>query len=441
VVKPTWSFIDGGNAFPRVEDYEQHVDTQYAGASPIPKGTNGIFSSSVEDVFDAHFQKKDDRAMSVARASLSVISMSLPVDPVTKTRQYRIDRHASDFANSLPPQYDTEDNKAQFRYFIEKYGTSFAVSATLGGLVEQYSSWKTWLADPRMEGGGLSNAALVRNAQIDFAKATGLTGPSVRHDDEYNKNTVNLSPLTCLGGDPTVSCEAAFAKWAQTIQDSPVLLDYELAPISDLVADPNVKAALDEAVKEYLAEKAAAWSQVDKCPLNCGISGAGSCGKGQSSCTCAYPGITGRQCTGCAPVEVRATFKAHLAHATSSTMTLGCDSGMKTLYSGNGGTCSAQPAQVNRARKYCKCSVGGSSVECSRNSIGNLRVQLHQPGCSCTCSTVPQKTCACSSVDGKGSSADTGKIDQGSSSVRVNQGYNQKKHGDDTQVQATCEFV
>ena len=67
VVKPTWSFIDGGNAFPRVEDYEQHVNTQYAGASPVPKGTNGIYSSSVEDVFDAHFQKKDDRAMSVAR--------------------------------------------------------------------------------------------------------------------------------------------------------------------------------------------------------------------------------------------------------------------------------------------------------------------------------------------------------------------------------------
>lgn len=277
----------------------------------------------------------------------------------------------------------------------------------------------------------------MRNAQIDFARATGLTGPSTQHNEEYNKDTVNVSPLSCLGGDPTVSCEASFGKWAKTIQGSPVLLDYELAPISDLVEDPDVKAALDEAVKEYLAEKAGAWSAVDKCPLNCGISGAGKCQKGQSSCTCAYPGVIGRQCTGCAPVSVRATFRPlNTKKTTSSVSTLGCNSGMQTVYSGEGGMCTTPFATVNRQSKYCECSVRGSYVQCSRNSIGNLKVQVHQPGCSCTCSSVPSRQCSCSAVDGKGSKPTSDKIDQGSSSVTLSQGIRVDK-----KIEAKCEFA
>ena len=63
IVKPVWAGIDGGNAFPRVEDFVQHVNTQYAGASPVPKGTNGIYSSPTADVFAERFQKKDDRTL------------------------------------------------------------------------------------------------------------------------------------------------------------------------------------------------------------------------------------------------------------------------------------------------------------------------------------------------------------------------------------------
>ena len=61
-------------------------------------------------------------------------------------------RHARDFVDSLPPAYDKEEHKAQFRYFIEHYGTSFATTATLGGLVEQYTTWKTPITDPRLGG-------------------------------------------------------------------------------------------------------------------------------------------------------------------------------------------------------------------------------------------------------------------------------------------------
>ena len=377
IVSPVWAGVDGGNAFPRIEDFVHHVNTQYHGASPAPKGTNGIYSSDFAQAFNTYFQKRDDRALSVVRASRSYITMSLPVDPVTHTRQYNIDRHANDFINSLPPAYETEDHKTQFRYFIEKYGTSFVTSAALGGLVEHYSSWKTWLTDARL--GGFTASMLVRNAQLDFGSKTGLPGPSGNHDPGYVRNTVR-EPLFCLGGDPTVSCEKDFQKWANTIPDSLVLLNFELAPISDLVSDPDVKEALDQAVKEYIKEQQAEWDAVNKCPVNCGGDGAGSCTAGQeSSCKCKYSGLVGRQCSGCAPMTVKATYTNIEGYDFSNTGTVDCSGKSQIIWEGPG---------------YCRCGLAGAAnrnchgsttVGCSREPNGNLVAHLKQDSCQAPC--------------------------------------------------------
>ena len=53
------------------------------------EGTSGIYSRGFGDVFQVFFQKKDDRALSVVRASQNLISMQLPVDPTTHTRKVR----------------------------------------------------------------------------------------------------------------------------------------------------------------------------------------------------------------------------------------------------------------------------------------------------------------------------------------------------------------
>ncbi len=380
VVNPVWSSTDGANAFPRVEDFVQHVNTQYAGASPVPKGTAGIYSRGFGPAFQSFFQMDDDRALSVVRASKSLLSMRLPVDPHTHTRQYEFDRHASDFVESLPPLYDTEDNKAQFRYFIEKYGTSFATSATLGGMVEQYSSWKTWLTDARL--GDFTREKLVRNAGIDFARATGLPGPAVAHDSGYDADHVVVHSLACLGGNPSVGCDADFAGWAKTVAGAPVLLEYELSPISDLVTDPAVKKALDQAVQEYVREKQAEWAAVDKCPTNCGAAGAGSCVAGRdSSCQCAYAGIVGRMCTGCAPMTAKGTFTDAFGHVQTGTATVPCDGTPRAFWSG------ASLCQ-NGGRLHHRCSAT-AVASCARGSNGNLQAVLAQPACDAPCSSSP----------------------------------------------------
>ena len=384
VANPVWSYVDGAHSFPRVEDFAEHVNTQYAGASPVPQGTSGVYSDGFTSVFNEWFQKTDDRALSVVRASKSIISMSLPVDPVTKTRQYRFDRHAEDFVNSLPPAYETEDHKEQFRHFIQYYGTQFAVSASMGGRVEQYSSWKTWLTEPRLW--AFTEASLARNAQIDFTKATGITGPTSAHDEGYNTDTVVVEPLHCKGGDPTVSCQANFQQWGKTVDTSPpILLDYGLAPISDLITDPNVSLAMQAAIKDYYLEQQLAWADTNKCPVNCGPSGAGTCTwegqTKQSSCQCTYSGLVGRQCTGCAPVTVKGTFTDVNGKVySSSTATVGCSGQPKTVWTGQG---------------VCRCGVGdipsyscddaAATVSCARRANGNLVAYVSQGVCTATC--------------------------------------------------------
>ena len=196
VVDPVWASVDEAQSFARVEEFVQHVNSVYQGATPAPKGTSGVYSRGFADVFQDFFQKSDDRALSVVRASKSYISMSLPVDPTTHTRQYHFDRHANDFLDALPPTYSSDGDKAQFRKFIESYGTSFATSATLGGRVEQYASWKTWMTDPRM--GGFDKPKLASNAKIDFYAATGLPGSSgAKHDPGYDSATVTVESLNC----------------------------------------------------------------------------------------------------------------------------------------------------------------------------------------------------------------------------------------------------
>ena len=174
-----------------------------------------------------------------------------------------------------------------------------------------------------------------------------------------------------------MSCDASFSKWEETISDLPVLLEYELAPVSDLVTDPTVKASLDEAVKEYISEKQSEWEQLDKCPVNCGPEGAGACSKGQSSCKCTYYGMIGRMCTGCAPMSVKATFTDIVGGKSSAVGTVGCDGKPVTVWHGTS-----------------KCRVGlydprvcsaDAQAMCSRSDNGNLVAAVNQQACDAPC--------------------------------------------------------
>ena len=374
VVNPVWGSVDGTTmAYSQVDEFVNHVDSKYAGATPAPKGTSGIYSRDFADVFNEYFQRSDDRALSVSRSSRKLIQMKLPVDPTTNTRKYHLDRHANDFINALPPTYTSDGDKKQFRLFIDNYGTSYATSATLGGRVEQYALWKTWLVDARL--GAFTEAMLSKNAAIDFYKTTGLPGSGGgSHDSGYTSET-SLQPLHCEGGDSTISCQSNFEKWAASLTEAPILLDFELAPISDLVEDPGTKKALESAVQDYVKERKAAWAAYSKCPHSCG--GVGSCGSGGSVCTCTRPGRVGRMCSGCAPVSVKGTFVDIMGKEHSGVATVACNGQFVAAWTGNG------QCIVNDDGAGGTCPNGGAAMAyCARTSDGSLITKVEQKQCT-----------------------------------------------------------
>ena len=198
------------------------------------------------------------------------------------------------------------------------------------------------------------------------------------YERDYDGSTVTVEALNCQGGDATASCSSNFEKWDQTLKASPILLDFELAPISDLVEDPNVKKALEAAVNEYVAEEKKKWASANKCPPG-SCSGAGTCTPHkQSSCSCVYAGRVGRMCSGCAPMQVRGTFTDIYGDTHTATSTVSCNEKMVSVWSG-GVTCQEipDPLGANPAR----CNTQGRAM-CQRTNIGNLVARVEQDPCS-----------------------------------------------------------
>ena len=132
--------------FPAISDFTNFVDTNYKGASP-PGGTDGIYSQNYSSVFASYFHLIDDRSLSVAKASFPFVDLSLPPSTTTHEYNFTLDRFARQALLSLPPDYISDANKAYYNAFIQRYGTSVVITASLGGSIEQHTSWKAWLTD------------------------------------------------------------------------------------------------------------------------------------------------------------------------------------------------------------------------------------------------------------------------------------------------------
>lgn len=286
-VNPTFAFDT--HAFPTIADFTDFVGTTFSGASP-PLGTNGIFGQLFSDVFANFYQRADDSALSVARAALASIQLSLPFDPITQKYTLQFDKFALQAILSLPPDYNTSANQQIYDSFIKSYGTSVVVKASMGGLLELYSNWKTPLSAQ-----GFDVTKLIDNANIDFTTTTGLGGHTAAHDAGYAKSTT-LNPLNCIGGDPSKCANVSSGAWKDSVAANPRLVAYELAPISELVSDPAVKTNLEKAVDSYILQKTKAWEEADKCPTKCEHSS--TCAKPASACTCRLSFI-GRMCSEC----------------------------------------------------------------------------------------------------------------------------------------------
>ena len=300
VTNPEWAGLENTQAFATVDELESYINTNFAGQS-VGTASGSVYSKPLEDTVKTFFQiPGNDRALTVARASKAFFTMELPFDPVTKVMSYKLDKAAHHAASQMPENYTTPQHKALFRWFITKYGTSYARKASMGALIEQHTSWQTpLLRDPAY---GFTPAKLVTNAEIDLAASAQIKGPTQAHDAHYAD--MRTDELFCDGGDHTTDCKSDMVAWKQSADTKKYtkLISFEIDEISSLlqVTHPAMAPFFAEAVKDYLADKAAAWAAADHCPSSCNSKGFCAPGSAQCTCACYYGnGCSGNLKPGC----------------------------------------------------------------------------------------------------------------------------------------------
>jgi hypothetical protein len=300
VTNPTFSGLQDAQAFSSISDFVDYSNANFAGATP-PQGSNGIFGNSFSSVFESYFQRPEDKDLSVTSAVRAIVHLSLPPDPVTHGYSLTFDQFFLRAVQSFPPPSVNSDlsiwytqYEPLFDSYFEKFGTSIVVEASLGGMVELYSSWGTPLLDM-----GFDKAKLAANALIDFTNATGLGGHTGAIDPVYETYT-DVNQVTCVGGDPSKCNKQALQSgaWAESTVTAPRLLRYKLLAQSELLnrMDPDIKKALDDATSMYIHAKQKQWDAVNKCPTSC--NDRGNCTKGSDKCDCRVQSCSiGRMCS------------------------------------------------------------------------------------------------------------------------------------------------
>lgn len=255
-------------------------------------GRNGIYGSQFASVLNSFFNRQtttpDDPALSITQLRYAIYKIQLPPKP---TGLYSFDKYALRAIQALPPDYNSDTNKAVYRRFLELFGSSYTTSSDVGGMLELRSLWAQWITQA-----GFTPETLAQQALIDIGYVTGLCKQSQDLSPKYSANRMNDHPLLCLGGSPA-SCSNP-PDWLQTVATDPVPLNYDTTSISTLVQDPSVRDSLEQAVSSWVQEQNSQWDATNLCPPRCAH--AGSCGATQQTCQTCLPYAIGRSCIHCA---------------------------------------------------------------------------------------------------------------------------------------------
>jgi hypothetical protein len=111
---------------------------------------------------------------------------------------------------------------------------------------------------------------VIQGAKIDFANSTGIGGQSGTLDPSYKRN---ISPLACVGGDPSKCTKAGIVggSWGDSTKASPALLQYSPVPISELLGDHDlsIRTSLEVATEQYVQEGQRRWDSCYSAHLHC----------------------------------------------------------------------------------------------------------------------------------------------------------------------------
>jgi len=164
--------------------------------------------------------------------------------------------------------YLFQDNQQLYFKFLEKYGTHYVVSATMGGQVTMQSTIQKKVSENNVQvtagvGGGFSDSVSESDALASANKQFSQT-LNAQVDFSFNKvdkriELQSTSVWRLLGGNSSIvnlldtrNASQAIKAWKQTITGNPVPVVFRLKEISTLFDDPLMRDQLANAVFYFL---------------------------------------------------------------------------------------------------------------------------------------------------------------------------------------------
>jgi hypothetical protein len=163
---------------------------------------------------------------------------------------FQLSGYATPMLNALPPY--SINTRPAYDEFFTYFGTHFISRGVFGGRIAMtldvdtsvlLDSSQTFVQKQT----GFTFGFLI-SLSLTFAKADYESKLDIKFRASSNKE------IKFIGGTPELYEIDQADQWAETIKDNPVMIDYELKEISELITDPVRRSDMHTAILDYMAK-------------------------------------------------------------------------------------------------------------------------------------------------------------------------------------------
>eukprot|EP00743_Colponemidia_sp_Colp-15_P003372 GILK01003645.1.p1 GENE.GILK01003645.1~~GILK01003645.1.p1 ORF type:complete len:533 (-),score=63.55 GILK01003645.1:125-1489(-) len=209
----------------------------------------GVFAyvKSLFDINSKYFTATN--SLLLVQRRHGIYELSLPYTE-SKARKYAFDEYCQRAIDYLPSDYSSANSRKLYRLFIDTWGTHYTTRSTLGGILE----FSVLYAKTLITASGFRSETLLQEGINMMQLKMNPNRP-----DTVNptfKAGVEALTVKFIGGSLAAEMVDAsrWREWVESIPYAPLQLEMEYSSIAELIQDPAKRAAMQQAIGEYLTE-------------------------------------------------------------------------------------------------------------------------------------------------------------------------------------------